>query len=123
MTAFRNIYILKILNFISLSILLLNIVNSSIYTHAHQLANGEIVVHAHPFNKQQDDSPFKSHKHSTIEYVILNTFNLFLTSNFLFVALGIFTLYTKKYFILKPLHQQRAFHYSKKKSPPYKIVT
>ncbi len=45
-------------------LLVLQVVNRSFYLHSHKTASGEIVVHAHPFDKSSDSSPFKSHHHS-----------------------------------------------------------
>ena len=47
-----------------LSITLMLTVNSALFWHTHQLSDGSIVVHAHPFSKTADGAPFKSHHHS-----------------------------------------------------------
>lgn len=122
MATFRNNYVLKFLSFISLIILFLNIVNQSIYVHSHVSENGEIVTHAHPFNQQEDNSPLKSHKHTSLEYVILNTLNIYLSSVFSLALLGLFILFLKKTFILKFINPQFYFHSKQNKSPPLEIA-
>jgi hypothetical protein len=51
--------------------------NSLVYTHRHQLADGTIITHAHPFDKSSDTDPFKSHYHSTVELVFLANLTFF----------------------------------------------
>lgn len=41
------------------------ILNSILFMHLHLLPDGEIIVHAHPFNKtQQAENPLQQHQHS-----------------------------------------------------------
>lgn len=44
--------------------------NGILFTHAHKLPNGQIIVHAHPFFPQEDGKP-KAHKHTNGELIIL----------------------------------------------------
>ena len=44
--------------------------------HAHILGNGQVVVHAHPYNKSQDAAPFKKHHHSATEFIQLSQLQL-----------------------------------------------
>ncbi len=122
MNIIRNTYILKIFSFISLIILLLNIANKVVYTHSHQLANGEIVTHAHPFDKQEDNNPLKSHEHTSIEYVLYDTLKFVFTSVFTISVLGVFLLNKKKKFFLKSISLQFTLHSKQNKSPPFEIV-
>ena len=41
----------------------------SVYTHAHQLSDGSIITHAHPYNKTDNRAPYKSHQHKSFDYV------------------------------------------------------
>ncbi len=122
MNIVRNNYILKIFSFISLGVLLLNIANKAVYTHSHQLVNGEIVTHAHPFDKQEDNTPLKSHEHTSLEFVLLDVLKFVFTSVFIISVLGIFLLYTKKKFFLKSISRQFTLHSKQNKSPPFEIV-
>lgn len=118
MKLLRNIYILKLLSFFSLCILLLNIVNKGIYTHTHQLSNGEIVIHAHPFNQQDDNTPIKSHHHTSFEYLALSAIDVFNLSVFIFSIVQIIAKTSKKIFYFKNAIQQTYILFKKNKSPP-----
>ncbi len=53
--------------------------NNTANWHLHQLKQGIITEHAHPFSKQADsNTPFQKHKHSTSEYFILDSIFNFL---------------------------------------------
>lgn len=68
-------------------------VNNSIYLHTHQLADGSIVTHAHPFDKTKDTAPIKSHHHTKPEFFFLQ--NLQLLFFILFIPLVLFSNYKK----------------------------
>lgn len=51
----------------------LMMVNSIVFRHAHRLASGRIVVHAHPF-KPVGDSPYQPNTHTSAELFWLDTF-------------------------------------------------
>jgi len=118
MKFFRNKFILKFLSFLSISILLLNIANKSVYLHSHQLENGEIVTHAHPFNQQQDHNPLKSHKHSNLEYLLLSAINIFNLAIIVFSLVVFKLITTTKFYFSKTCFKQLYFHYKQNKSPP-----
>jgi hypothetical protein len=48
--------------------------NNAVNWHYHQLPNGIVIEHAHPYEKSSSSagSPFQSHQHSDIEYLILD---------------------------------------------------
>jgi hypothetical protein len=50
-------------------LIVLQIINKSVYTHTHIMANGQVISHAHPYNKTTDSKPFKSHHHTRTEFV------------------------------------------------------
>lgn len=54
-----------------LSIYGLILVNNSLFYHSHVTPDGKVISHAHPFNKQDDDKPFKAHHHSKLELLLL----------------------------------------------------
>ncbi len=118
MKFFRNSLVIKFLSLLSLSILLLSIINRSVYLHSHQLGSGEIVIHAHPFNQQEDNAPLKSHKHTSLEYLVFKTFNIFTTIILLFILATFIAAASVKRFVLKTLIRQFYFHYKQNKSPP-----
>jgi hypothetical protein len=48
--------------------------NNAVNRHYHQLPNGIVVEHAHPYNKTDSgtNSPFQNHRHNDLEYLILD---------------------------------------------------
>ena len=51
-------------------------INNVMFLHSHQLANGNIITHAHPYNKSDDSAPIKSHHHSKTELIFLENLQL-----------------------------------------------
>ncbi len=50
------------------------ILNNILFMHLHLLSDGEIVVHAHPFNKtQQAENPLQQHQHSKGEILFFDS--------------------------------------------------
>jgi hypothetical protein len=74
------------------SILLIGIagiymLNYTMYTHRHITADGRVITHSHPYNKD-DSKPYKSHSHSKSELLLLDAYKIliFLTGVlFLFI--------------------------------------
>lgn len=64
-----------IISLLLCTVFLFQVFNKFIYTHTHVLADGTIVSHAHPYNKQADSSPFKKHYHTKFEFVLLSQLN------------------------------------------------
>ena len=60
------------------AILVLLSLNNSYFMHAHRMADGSIVYHAHPFDTKSDSAPVKSHHHSIVEIVILDSLVFFI---------------------------------------------
>lgn len=56
--------------------LLFQVFNTAFFIHFHKLANGDIIVHAHPFNKEKDNQPFKTHHHTSQELILFQQFQL-----------------------------------------------
>lgn len=85
MKAFAKTIITKIIPFILIGMMISLIANKAIFYHSHKLENGSIVSHAHPYNKTQDSTPFKTHHHSKTELLFFQSldtlfFVLFLVS-------------------------------------------
>lgn len=67
----------KIIAFVSLALVALILCNNAIYLHSHKLADGQIIVHAHPFDKSGTSSlPGESHKHSKTEFLFYDQLTL-----------------------------------------------
>ena len=115
----QHIKYLFILLFPAASILLYN---SAVNIHSHQL-NGNIVTHAHPYSSNDKDptTPFQNHKHTSLEFLLLNKiFNLFLTIVIGIAAFQIILLsnYDKISILLKPVLQVQHISSSHSRAPP-----
>jgi hypothetical protein len=63
-------------------------INEYLYIHKHVFKNGNIVIHAHPFNKSQDTEQNKSHQHASGDLVFLTSLESFLPAmNMIFIAI------------------------------------
>lgn len=64
----------KLLSYILIVFTLGLLFNNSVNWHFHQLPNGIVVEHAHPYSKgtSSGDSPYEKHHHSNLEYLILD---------------------------------------------------
>ena len=61
----------RIISVVLVTVFLLMVSNRAFYLHSHKLVSGKVIVHAHPFNKSQDNQPFKVHHHSVHELFLL----------------------------------------------------
>jgi hypothetical protein len=64
----------KLLSFTLILSTLALFFNNAVNWHYHQLPNGIVIEHAHPYQKSSAESgyPLESHQHSDIEYLILD---------------------------------------------------
>ncbi len=46
------------------------------YTHVHKLEDGSLVVHAHPYDKHENEDSEETHHHSNAELYFLQSFEL-----------------------------------------------
>lgn len=83
---FKNIIVKTIAVFLVISMVLM-IANKIVFIHSHVLENGEIIFHAHPFDKTNDREPYKSHHHTRAELFFFQNFNILLPLVFLFLKL------------------------------------
>ncbi len=93
-------------------------INSTVNKHYHLLLNGQIIEHAHPFNTSEDASPFKNHKHTNNEIILLTlvsnpVFAVFLVTIFLFQ-------FSKKYEQKKTIYNKILIKETYKKFPSNK---
>lgn len=51
--------------------------NKVMYTHIHKLDDGSIVVHAHPYDKSENENPEEQHHHAKAELFFLQSLELF----------------------------------------------
>jgi hypothetical protein len=72
--------------------------NITINQHFHKLSSGQIIKHAHPYDKGKESTPFQEHQHTSAELFLLE----YLTSSpvclmmFLLFLVPIFTLIERK---------------------------
>ena len=57
-------------------VFIFQIFNTAFYTHSHKLSNGEIITHAHPYDKGNEKQPFKPYHHSGNAITILQSIRL-----------------------------------------------
>ena len=77
-----------------LGMLLLMQINSVVFRHAHRLANGQIVTHAHPYNIFAKSCPLSANPHTSHELLLLDAVsNAVFVPTFVFIAV-----------FLEPLH-------------------
>jgi hypothetical protein len=74
------------------------IANKVFFLHLHKLKDGTIVEHAHPFNKSDDSSPFKTHQHSETGFLFFQNLEILFSIVFLAIVLSI-VIKRKKYVI------------------------
>lgn len=66
------------------------IANKALFMHTHKMADGSIVVHAHPYNKSDDTKPFKSHQHKKAEILFIANLEILVLISFMaFTLIGI----------------------------------
>ena len=90
-------WIIKSLAWILMAHMVLLIANQAMFIHTHRMSDGTIVVHAHPFKSTGNaNQPFKSHKHSSYDYVLLDNLTHFLVTS-IGLFLVFFTLKSEKH--------------------------
>lgn len=85
MQEYRKKILKKSIAFLMLAIVMMLTVNKVLYIHTHQLSDGTIVVHSHPYNKTDDNQPIKTHHHNKLEFVFLQ--NIEILFGFFFLAI------------------------------------
>lgn len=88
--------------------------------HSHKLANGQIIVHAHPFFPQDDGTP-TPHQHQSADYVTLGKIfqpGLLLSNLLLFdFQIDLPDLVTKQNNLRIRIDNIRLFHYNHRGPP------
>ena len=66
----------KIIPILILPVVMMWFFNSVNNRHYHQLSDGSLITHSHPFQKQaSNQGPVKSHNHSDAEFLFLSFFS------------------------------------------------
>jgi hypothetical protein len=71
-----------------------------VYTHSHILDSGEVILHAHPYDKTNDSAPFKSHHHTQAELFFFQHIEIFFP--FIFLSLNLFYLLPRENHFIYP---------------------
>ncbi|MCK9270717.1 MAG: hypothetical protein WC271_07390 [Bacteroidales bacterium] len=77
----------KFVIFLMIGIMGMFIANQALYVHAHKMADGTIVQHAHPYHKSDDGQPFKTHHHTKAEIFFLQNLQILFVFTFFTLAL------------------------------------
>ena len=92
--------------------------NQSVFIHTHQLNDGTVVTHAHPYNKANDSAPIKSHHHTLKEFLNLNHTTVLFLSLCIALASLWFSKHIIKYDSRSPLYQNERLSCSPGRAPP-----
>ena len=119
----KNISKLLIVAYIPLVLMLF--INSTVNKHQHILANGQIVIHAHPYKLLQSETSGQNHNHSKEELAFFALISDPLSMGLLFfVGIFVFLLsYSKTLEIFDSQFIVSDYSYAlKNKAPPISIL-
>ncbi len=68
---------------------MVQVFNYSCYLHTHVLDSGQVIMHAHPYDKSKDSAPVKSHKHTWVQIITLQNLSFIFPVFFFFFFLVI----------------------------------
>jgi len=91
--------------------------------HIHIYSNGRIIAHSHPYKDfGNENSPYKSHKHTSLELISIESLNLiYFTASLLFLALNFAR--KRSYFeVIRSFHPISFRFFIHERAPPYKTV-
>lgn len=94
------------------------IANKAIFIHVHKLADGTIIIHAHPYNKSNDTKPYKSHHHSDIELLFFQNMEILFLMTFIAFALLSLAKQVKHIFHLAITYGPTCINLNKGRAPP-----
>ena len=93
--------------------------------HIHQIANGSIIFHAHPYHKNdQNDVPIKSHQHSRIEFLFFYFIKNLLEDGLVIFFLWIFIFVVKlfRFVLFLNVPSYKLILVQKIRAPPLKYT-
>jgi hypothetical protein len=111
-----------VLSAILLLITLAQVFNTALYSHSHKLDNGKIIVHAHPYNKDKESQPLKSHPHTSLEILILQSIQLLFSSAIAVFSITILYRLIQYCAIPVVIHNSEAYGHKKGRGPPAIIL-
>lgn len=92
--------------------------NEYFYIHKHISKDGNVVIHAHPYNKSQDSRQNRSHEHSAGDLVFLASLESFLPAAitiFIAVITSVTIIYNELRQFLNP---QFNYLFNQERAPP-----
>lgn len=98
------------------------VLNNALFLHAHQLSNGRIILHAHPYKKSQDGAPIKTHGHTAAELFHIGHLQMLF---FIFVASAVTVFRTDQKRVYAYIHPFLCLDYharSRGRSPPTSCI-
>ena len=113
-----NNSVLKLITYFMIGVMGVFIVNKIVFTHVHQLDDGTIVKHAHPYNKANDATPYKTHHHSNADLVFFQNLSTLFLVAFFVLGLVLFVRKEKVNFRLAVEHALVYISLHKGRAPP-----
>ncbi len=108
----QNIFV-----FIFVIALFFVVINNAFFSHIHQMPDGRIIVHAHPFRKSEDPNNV-SHKHSKAELLFINLLNNIAFGLLLLFSLHLIVAITPRQKQSTELYYNIFKRYYSKRAPP-----
>jgi hypothetical protein len=101
--------------------MVLLIANKGIFMHTHKVDDNTYIMHSHPYNKESDSEPLKSHHHTKAEFIFLQNIEILFPLFFLTVAItpGLLKSYLITYTI--PEYEPSHLFVRKGRAPPLSI--
>jgi len=94
------------------------IVNKSIFTHTHKLADGTIMIHSHPYDRSNDSKPYKTHQHTKTEFLFFQNNEILFSLLFLTIAFNPFAQKTYFCFHISSNYASACIIIHKSRAPP-----
>ena len=108
----------KIIVLLMAGIIGLLIANTAVFLHVHQLDDGTIISHAHPYDKSDDTQPFKTHQHSKLDILIIHSLEILFLPLLLVLILVILEKKTAALFDVENSFYLYFFNTVKDRGPP-----
>ncbi|MBI9069250.1 MAG: hypothetical protein JEZ09_18275 [Salinivirgaceae bacterium] len=116
-TTFRKI-MTKFFTFLMIGVIAMLVVNKVVFMHVHKLSDGTIIEHAHPFDKNTDSEPFKSHHHSNAGFFFYENLNFLFLVLSLIIALILFFENEQKLFDSEIKYSSTCISSKNSRAPP-----
>lgn len=113
----RNMRLVTIIALLLCSVFTYQIVNRALFQHTHQIEDGRVISHAHPYDKSEDSTPFKNHIHTNAELLFLDQVDILFA--FIVVLLALVTLLKAVDFVyVTRRYSQLSLNFKLGRAPP-----